>query len=66
MGLAIHLLGAPTIELAGVRRPPPRGHKPWALLTLMLLSEAPISRERLAGLLFAETDDPRPFRPAGR
>ncbi|CAN5259258.1 hypothetical protein BH23CHL9_BH23CHL9_15020 [soil metagenome] len=58
MGLAIHLLGAPTIELDGVRRPSPRGHKPWALLALMLLSSAPISRERLAGLLFAETDDP--------
>jgi DNA-binding SARP family transcriptional activator len=58
MGLAIHLLGTPAIELDGERRPPPRGHKPWALLALMLLSEAPISRERLAGLLFAETDDP--------
>jgi DNA-binding SARP family transcriptional activator len=58
MGLAIHLLGAPTIELDGVPRPAPRGHKPWALLALMLLSEAPISRERMAGLLFADTDDP--------
>jgi DNA-binding SARP family transcriptional activator len=58
MGIAIHLLGTPTIELDGVRRPPPRGHKPWALLALLLLSDAPISRERLAGLLFAETDDP--------
>jgi DNA-binding SARP family transcriptional activator len=58
MGLAIHLLGAPVIELDGVPRPPPRGHKPWALLALMLLSEAPISRERMAGLLFADTDDP--------
>jgi DNA-binding SARP family transcriptional activator len=58
MGLAIHLLGAPTIELDGARRPPPRGHKPWALLALMLLSEAPISRERLAVRFFAETEDP--------
>lgn len=58
MGLAIHLLGTPTIEVNGVRRPPPRGYKPWALLALILLSDAPIPRERLAGLLFSETDDP--------
>src|SRR5688572_8838483 len=58
MSLAIHLLGTPTIEQDGVRRPPPRGHKPWALLALMLLSNAPLSRERLAGLLFRDADDP--------
>jgi DNA-binding SARP family transcriptional activator len=58
MGLAIHLLGAPAVELDGVRRPPPRGHKPWALLALMLLSEAPLSRERLASLLFTDAEDP--------
>jgi DNA-binding SARP family transcriptional activator len=58
MRLAIHLLGTPTIEQDGVRRPPPRGHKPWALLALMLLSNAPLSRERLAGLLFRDADDP--------
>ena len=58
MGLAIHLLGTPFVELDGVRLPPPRGHKPWALLALMLLSDAPIPRERLTGLLFADADDP--------
>jgi len=58
MGLAIHLLGTPMIEQDGVRRPPPRGHKPWALLALLLLSNAPLSRERLAGLLFSDADDP--------
>ena len=58
MGLAIHLLGAPTIEVDGTQRPAPRGHKPWALLALLLLSDVPIPRERLASLLFAETDDP--------
>ena len=58
MGLAIHLLGSPTIELDGDRRPPPRGHKPWALLALLLLSSDPIARERLARLLFSEADDP--------
>jgi DNA-binding SARP family transcriptional activator len=58
MSLAIHLLGTPKIEEDGVQRPPPRGHKPWALLALLLLSNAPLSRERLAGLLFSEADDP--------
>lgn len=58
MALAVFLLGHPTIEVDGVQRRPPRGHKSWALLALLLLSPAPISRERLAGLLFAETDDP--------
>ena len=58
MDLAIHLLGIPTIEVGGAHLPPPRGHKPWALLALMLLSDAPVSRERMAGLLFADADDP--------
>jgi len=58
MGLAIHLLGSPTIEQDGVEQPPPRGHKVWALLALLLLPDAPLSRERLAGLLFSEADDP--------
>lgn len=58
MGLAIYLLGSPTIEQDGVERPRPRGHKPWALLALLLLSNTPLSRERLAGLLFREADDP--------
>ena len=58
MSLAIHLLGTPSIEQDGVQRPPPRGHKPWALLALLLLSDAPLSRERLAGLLFSDAGDP--------
>lgn len=58
MGLAIHLLGIPNVEQDGVPRPPPRGHKPWALLALLLLSNASLSRERLAGLLFSDADDP--------
>ncbi|MDQ3964303.1 MAG: SARP family transcriptional regulator [Actinomycetota bacterium] len=36
----------------------PRGHKPWALLAYVLRSETPPSRERLAGLLFEDADDP--------
>jgi DNA-binding SARP family transcriptional activator len=58
MVLAIHLLGVPTIEQDGVRRPAPRGHKPWALLALLMLSNAPLTRVGLAGLLFGEADDP--------
>jgi DNA-binding SARP family transcriptional activator len=58
MTLAIHLLGVPAVEQDGIRRPAPRGHKPWALLALMLLSPGQLSRERLAGLLFADADDP--------
>ena len=58
MGLAIYLLGPPSVEQDGTRQPAPRGHKPWALLALLLLSSAPLSRERLAGLLFADADDP--------
>ena len=59
-GLAIHLLGPPT---GAVRRhsppPPPRGRKAWALLAHLLLSDgAPVPRERLAGLLFEDADDP--------
>ena len=58
MSLAIHLLGAPSVEDDDGPRTPPRGHKPWALLGLLLLSTAPLSRDRLAGLLFGEADDP--------
>lgn len=54
MGLAIHLLGSPKIEQDGAERPQPRGHKPWALLALLILSNEPLSRERLAGLLFGK------------
>ena len=58
MSLAIHLLGAPSVHHDGVACASPRGHKPWALLALLLLSTSPMSRERLAGLLFGDADDP--------
>lgn len=58
MSLAIHLLGIPTVEEDGVARPSPRGHKPWALLALLTLSNAPLSRGRLAAFLFSDADDP--------
>lgn len=54
----LHLLGRPRVEQDGVEAPRPRGRKTWALLALLALSERPVSRERAAGLLFGEADDP--------
>lgn len=54
MALTIRLLGRP--EIGG--GPGLRGRKAWALLAYLLASESPPSRERLAGLLFEEADDP--------
>ena len=36
----------------------PRGHKAWGLLTYLRRTRVAPSRERLAGLLFSEADDP--------
>jgi DNA-binding SARP family transcriptional activator len=58
MPLVIRLLGAPSIDVDGVPRRPPRGRKSWGLLAYILLAERPPSRKRLASLLFAEADDP--------
>lgn len=58
MGLSVHLLGPPKIETAGVAVEGPRGHKAWGLLAYLLRSRVPPSRERVAGLLFSEADDP--------
>src|SRR5262245_30841563 len=56
--LEIQLLGPPRIVLDGQTGRSPRGWKAWALLTFLLLSPRPVSRERLASLLFADADDP--------
>jgi DNA-binding SARP family transcriptional activator len=58
VGLSIHLLGRPRIERDGVGVEPLRGHKAWGLLTYLVRSQVPPSRERLASLLFPEADDP--------
>lgn len=58
MGLAIRLLGAPSVSMDALERPPPRGRKAWALLAYLLLTEQPPTRERLASLLFDEAADP--------
>ena len=58
MGLEISLLGSPTVRRDGVPVAPPRGHKAWALLAYLVLSEAPVSRTRAAALLFPDAHDP--------
>jgi len=58
VGLAINLLGRPSIVRDGSEVPPPRGRKVWALLAYLLLAGAPPTRSRLAELLFAGADDP--------
>jgi DNA-binding SARP family transcriptional activator len=57
-GLVIRLLGPPEIERDGVLAIAPRGHKPWAVLAYLVLAERPVSRARLAGLIFGDADDP--------
>jgi DNA-binding SARP family transcriptional activator len=55
--LDIRLLGSPQIMRDG-KPVSVRGRKAWALLALLLLTSQPPSRARLAGLLFADADDP--------
>jgi len=56
--IGIHLLGAPWIEVDRERAAGPRGWKAWALLAYLVVTQAPVPRERLAELLFADADDP--------
>ena len=56
--IGIHLLGAPWIEVDRERAAGPRGWKAWALLAYLIVTQAPVPRERLAELLFADADDP--------
>jgi DNA-binding SARP family transcriptional activator len=56
--LAIRLLGRPEIERDGVVVAPPRGHKAWAVLAYLVLSERRVARAELAGLLFGDAGDP--------
>lgn len=58
MGLAIQLLGTPQIARDGHVLPAPRGQKVWGLLAFLLRSQRPVSRKQLAGMLFAEAEDP--------
>jgi DNA-binding SARP family transcriptional activator len=58
MAVEIKLLGSPVVLRDGAPVPPPRGNKSWAVLAYLLLSPVPVSRTRLASLLFSEADDP--------
>jgi DNA-binding SARP family transcriptional activator len=58
MGLEISLLGSPTVRRDGVVAAPPRGNKAWGLLAFLALGEAPVSRTRVAALLFPDANDP--------
>jgi DNA-binding SARP family transcriptional activator len=58
LGLSIHLLGPPRLERGGSAVDAARGVKAWGLLTYLVRSRVPPSRERLAGLLCPEADDP--------
>lgn len=55
---SIHLMGKPRVVRDGNPVPAPKGRKVWALLAYLVLSEGVPTRERLAGLLFSEADDP--------
>ena len=57
MALRVRLLGRPGLEHDGASRRL-EGHKPWALLTYLLLEPRAPTRRELADLLWSETDDP--------
>lgn len=58
MSLLVHLLGRPHFQRTGGDAYQFRSRKSWAVLAILLLSERPPTRNHLAGLLFAEADDP--------
>ena len=57
MTTTVRLLGRPEITTDG-HRVSVRGQKSWALLALLALSNRPISRQRVATMLFDRADDP--------
>lgn len=58
MATAIHLLGRPRVDRDGSEGQRPRGRKAWAIIAYVACAERPVSRDRLAGLLFGEANDP--------
>jgi DNA-binding SARP family transcriptional activator len=58
VALSIRLLGRPRIERPGETPYRLRSRKSWALLAYLLLCDAAPTRTQLAGLLFADADDP--------
>ncbi len=58
MSVRIRLIGRPELRDGHGEPVRIRGHKPWALLARVALSERPVSRQQLAAELFPEADDP--------
>ncbi|MET0350082.1 MAG: BTAD domain-containing putative transcriptional regulator [Rhizobacter sp.] len=58
MSVSLHLLGRPRIERGDGEAVVPRGRKAWGLLAYLALRPAGASRSHLAGLLFADAEDP--------
>lgn len=58
MATTLHLLGPPRVERSDGRCVAVRGHKAWGLLAYLALRPAGASRSHLAGLLFADAEDP--------
>lgn len=58
MDLTVRLLGSPSVERSDGATYQVRSRKSWALLACLILSERPPARERLAGLLYPDADDP--------
>lgn len=58
MAASVRILGSRLIEVDGTVAAPLRGHKAWALLAYLLLSDRPPTRQHLAVLLFADALDP--------
>lgn len=56
--LRIHLIGPPRIVTASGEERVVRGHKSWAVLARLLLSDRPVGRRALSAELFPEADDP--------
>lgn len=58
MAATVHLLGVPRIERSDGQSVAVRGHKAWALLAYLALRPTGATRSHLAGLLFADAEDP--------
>jgi DNA-binding SARP family transcriptional activator len=54
----IRLLGRPRVERDGAPAVAPRGTKAWALLTYLVLTDRPPTRQHIAALRFAGALDP--------
>ena len=58
LGLALNLLGKPTLVREDIVLPGPKGRKAWALLSYRACADGNATRDQLAGLLFDTADDP--------